>query len=500
MDNKNTKLALINIISNVILQAVNILTWFIIPKLILDYFGSEINGLVSSITQFISYISLVDGGISGVVIASLYKPLVNNDVDKISSIVKTSDKFFKKIGFVFVLYALLLAIIYPLVFTTSYSFIYVSSLVIILSLSMFIQYMFSLSLKNLLIADKRGYIVSLSQSVILILTIVLSYISLIIFPSIHLLKLLSGALFIIQPLIFSVFIKKHYNLNNNVNIDNTLIKERWNGFAVNIAAFIHNCTDIVVLTIFTNLATVSIYSVYTIVTNGLRSIINAISSAIGPIVGHAYAKGNTKELMEKIDVYEYIILIFVFFSFSIAALLITPFVMIYTKGIIDANYYQPVFGVLIVIAEALYLLKFPHLNLAYSANKYRELTIPSILEACINIIISIILVLRYGLIGVTIGTILAMLYRMIYQIYFSTKLISNWKQFSYYKKILSFILPVGIGFYICMYLFPITSFDLLSWLISAIEYGLIFGVLLLINSLIFFRKELKFIIKYLFSR
>ena len=137
---KKNRVTLLNIISNIILQITNIITWFIIPKMILAYFGSNVNGLVSSITQFLSYISLVEGGISGVVMASLYKPLVNNDTDKLSSVIRTSDKFYKRIGFIFVIYSILLGIIYPVIFKTGFSYLYVFSLVIILAVNLFIQY------------------------------------------------------------------------------------------------------------------------------------------------------------------------------------------------------------------------------------------------------------------------------------------------------------------------------------------------------------------------
>ena len=76
-----------------------------------------------------------------------------------------------------------------------------------------------------------------------------------------------------------------------------------------------------------------------------------------------------------------------------------------------------------MVSEAIYLIKFPHLNLSYSANKFKELTIPAFLEAGINIIVSLVFVSKLGLIGVAIGTICGMIYRLIYQVYFSSKLI-----------------------------------------------------------------------------
>lgn len=499
MDNKK-KVTLINIISNIVLQIANIFSWFIIPKIILSYFGSDVNGLVSSITQFLSYITLIEGGITGVVMANLYKPLVNNDTEKISAIVKTSKQFYRKIGFIFVVYCIALAIIYPIIFNTGFDYFYVFSLVIVLSINLLIQYMYSLAFKNLLNADKKGYVVSFVQTLILVLGIMLSYVSVIIYPSIHILKLITGLLFILQPIVYNKYIKKHYDISYDVKEDKNLLEERWNGFAINIAAFIHNCTDIAILTIFTDLATVSIYSVYSIVTSGLISIFNAVSNAIVPTIGHAYANGNIEELNKKMDLYEFITFNSVFYMFTIAGLLITPFVMIYTSGIKDADYNQFIFGILLVLAEALYLIKFPHLNLAYSANKFKNLTIPAFIEAGINIIVSLILVNKLGLIGVAIGTICAMAYRMVYQVYFSTKLINTRPQKIFYKKLFIYTIFTLIGIAICYFIIPLTEFKIISWIKNAILYTVLFGIVYFIADKIFFKKELKYLKEYLLKK
>ena len=499
MKKLKNRITLLNIISNLFLQFISIISWFIIPKIILSNFGSEVNGLVSSITQFLSYISLVDGGISGVVVASLYKPLIDNDNKKISSIISTAESFYKKICFAFIIYTIILSIVYPIIFKVNFSYLYVASLVLVLSISMIVQYLYAFTLRNLLTADKKGFVVSLTQSLILILTIVFSYISVKIYPSIHILKFISGILFIFQPIAYYLYIKKHYNINKREKKDNRLLRQRWNGFAINIASFIHNSVDISLLTIFTNMATVSIYGVYSIVTKGLKSIVNAISGAINPTIGKAYASKNFNNLNKKMDVYEYLILLIVFFMFTLASLLITPFVMIYTKNIADANYNQPLFGILLVISEALYLIKYPHLNLAYSANKFKELTVPAFLEAIINIVVSLILINKYGLIGVAAGTICGMLYRLIYHVYFTKKLIDR-HQLIFYKKIFIFICATVFGLVICYLFIPITKFNIKSLVISSLEYSLLFGTIYFITSVIFFKNELLFFKKYIFRK
>ena len=95
MKNKAT---LLNMISGMVLQFFTLVSGFILPKIILTCFGSEVNGLVSSLNQFLSYITLVEGGITGVIIANLYKPIVEQDNNKISSVLVTADRFYKKIG------------------------------------------------------------------------------------------------------------------------------------------------------------------------------------------------------------------------------------------------------------------------------------------------------------------------------------------------------------------------------------------------------------------
>ena len=64
-----------NMIAALCLQFVTILSGFIIPRQVLVTFGSNVNGLVNSITQFLNYISLIEGGIGSVLMTALYSPL-----------------------------------------------------------------------------------------------------------------------------------------------------------------------------------------------------------------------------------------------------------------------------------------------------------------------------------------------------------------------------------------------------------------------------------------
>ena len=493
---KKSKVTFTNTLSSLILQILTLINGFIIPRLILSYFGSEVNGLVSSLTKFLSYIALIEGGITGVIMANLYKPLTDKDNKKLSSLIKTTKNFYKKISYIFFGYTILLAAIYPIVFKTKFSYSYVFWLTIILSITTFTQYCFSLTVKTLLNADKKVYIVSITQSIILVLNIILSFVAIKIYPSVHFLKLLSAIVFFTQPIVFNSYVNKHYDIDKNAKEDKELLKSRWDGFSINIAAFIHTNTDILLLSFFTNMTTVSIYSVYALVGSGLRTILNFLSNGIKPTIGQLYVKGNMSELGKKLDVYEYLIFFFVFLMFSVACLLLCPFVMIYTKGVTDANYYQPFFGIILMISEAIYLIKYAHLDLAYSANKFKEIKVPCYIEAGINIVVSLILIKPFGLIGIAIGTLIAMIYRMIFHVWYTNRELIKRPQLLFYKKILNFGLFTIVGVLMCIFLIPDVKYSISSWLIHAVIYIFIFGVLYLINSLLFYKNELKEIKKY----
>ena len=170
---------------------------------------------------------------------------------------------------------------------------------------------------------------------------------------------------------------------------------------------------------------------------------------------------------------------------------------LYTKNITDANYYQPLFGVLLLISEALYLVKFPHLHLAYSANKFKEITIPAYVEAFLNIIISVLLVRKLGLVGVAIGTIAGMTYRMVFHVYYTSKIIPGRKQIIFYKKFFLFSVTAILGYFVCHRFVPLAEVTVGNWILYAVIYSLILGVLYGGISLIFFKKELKFFLRYL---
>ena len=497
---KKPPVGLLNTFSSILLQIVTIINGFIIPRLILSAFGSETNGLVSSLNQFLNYVSLLEGGFNSVIMSKLYKPIAKGDEETVSSIVRTSTHFFRHISYILIGYAVILAFVYPALSNSSFDYGFIASLTMILAIKLFSQFCFSFSYKNLLNASRHGYIVHFSQIVLIILDAISAILIVKFFPSIHLLKFASALIFVSQPIIYRHYVNKYFKLDKKAKLDNKLIASRWDGLSINVAYFIHSNTDVTLLTIFTRLETVSVYGVYGLVTSGLRNLVTSMANGIAPSLGNLYAIGDKENLNKKFDLFEFITFLITFTLFTIGGLLITPFVMIYTHNITDVNYYEPLFGVLFLLGEAVYVIRSPYVRLAYAAGKFKDMTKEAFIEAGLNICISIILVQKIGLVGVAIGTLIAMTYRTIFQIWYLRDHLLNRPFMRFVNRFLAFAIPTVLGILLCVFVFPVTEYTIKNWLIHAAIYCGIFAVIYAAVSYLFFRKDLHTLKAYIKHR
>lgn len=481
-----------NIIASLALQIFTLINGLIVPKLILSFFGSDVNGLVSSITQFLNYITLLEGGIGAVVMAALYKPLAENDSEKVGAVIRAAKNFFKSIALIYVVYAVFLAIIGPLVIWKSFEWKYVALLVVVIAINSFVQYYFSICYKILLNADRKGYVVYLTQIVFLIVNLLLAIIVIRMYPSIHILKLANAIAFCIQPLVFSIFVKKHYRIDEKCEPDKAALSQRWDGFGQNIAYVVHMNTDVTVLTLLSSLSNVSIYSVYNLVAVGLKNIVVAVSSAILPSLGRVLVKEDIDETNKAFDTYELVIGLVTTFLYSCGAMLINKFVSIYTMNITDANYSQPVFGLLLIIAMAFGSIREPYINVANAAGHFRRIAKYAYIEAIINIAVSVVLVWKLGLIGVAIGTLIASMYRYIAQILYLRNNVLNRPIIKSIKSCCCCILTFSVNYYLLSLLFEKMQPQTYgAWFIEAILTAIAVGLVTLVVSMLFHFKEMK---------
>ena len=159
--NRTQKFAL-NSVTAMIGQVIVLVSGMITPRLMISTYGSEINGLVSSLNQFISYVTLVEAGIGGAAIFSLYKPLAKEDHQQISSVVVAARNSYRQAGYIFSAGIFSLAVIYGLLSQSeTLSFWTISILALLLGLNGCTDFFFVAGYRVLLNADQCHYVISI---------------------------------------------------------------------------------------------------------------------------------------------------------------------------------------------------------------------------------------------------------------------------------------------------------------------------------------------------
>jgi len=492
-----SKKAIKNVLSSLIVQIATLICGFITPVLFIKEYGSEVNGLISSITQFLAYISLLDAGFGPVLKSVLYKPIAKKNKNEIEGLLKTSQKFFRRITYIFVGYIIILAIVYPLIVIEKFDFIFTFSLILIISISTFFEYFFGITYKLFLQADQKTYITSNIQLIFLIINTVLVVLLIKLNFSIHLVKLVSSLIFVLRPLVQSIYVNKKYNFNIKESSE-VKIKQKWVGLSQHIAAIIHGNTDVVVLTLFgNNIALVSVYSVYYMVVNGIKRIIQSFTGGIDSSFGDMYAKEEYDTLNKSFNIYELIFHTITTICFTCCMVLIVPFVSVYIKEVSDINYIRPLFATILVLSEFVHSIRLPYSSLTLAVGHFKETMKGAWVETILNISLSIILVIKFGLIGVAIGTLVAMLVRTSEFIYHTNKYVLKRSILISIKKVILIVIET-ILIVLCSNLLPefsITSY--LSWFIYAVIVFMFASFITITLNYLFYKKDFHDLIKVL---
>lgn len=481
------KLFAYNTITALVKQIVTIICGFILPKYILSYYGSNVNGLITSITQFLGFISFLELGIGPVIQSNLYKPLANKDYDEISKIVVSTERFFHRIAMIFLMYIAVLLAVFPTVINQAYDWWYTGSLIVIIAISTFAQYYFGITYQLFLNADQRSYIQTTMQIVTILLNTVVSVVLMRGGFSVQAVKLSTAVIYLLRPIGQTMYVHTHYKIDKKIQFTGEPIKQKWSGFAQHLAAVVVSNTDVTVLTILSTMKNVSIYSVYYNVVYGINSIVMNMVGGLESLWGNMLARNEKKRLMETFEEVECIIHAGCTFLFTVTGILIIPFIKIYTADISDANYIVPVFGTLLTAAYGIQCLRIPYFRIIKAAGHYRQTQNGALVEMILNVIISILLVSQFGLNGVAAGTLIAMLYHTVYFAWYLRKNILYRKFWYFIKHIVVDLFSAFVCAGICSH-FNLEASSYISWIIIAVKVGMLCSVICLIVNFVFYSK------------
>ncbi|WP_066067717.1 lipopolysaccharide biosynthesis protein [Neobacillus soli] len=474
-----------NISISVFSQLIIVLLGFISRKVFLDSLGVHFLGVNGLLESVLSILGLVESGIGTSIVYHLYKPLAENNRPKIIALIKLYKKAYAVIAIiVFVLSIILYPFLVKLL-KDSGSISYIT-IVYFIFVAKNMTYYLNAHKVALINADQKGYVLIKVNFGFQVITTIAKIIVLINTGNFLLYLIIELTLYIIQNVVYGRIVEKRYSYIKTKETFNTEKGEKENIIKNVKALFFHNIgtyivfgTDNILISSFIGITTVGIYSNYSMIIGQLGFLVSPLLSGIGASVGNLIAIESKRKMYEVFK----ITYLMNFWIFSLCVIflynLLEPFINWWLgKGyILDSLTFLVLLVNFYITGLRSAILIFKAKGGIFVQDKYIPLV-----EATINLVLSLILVNYLGLAGIFIGTTVSTLTtvfwnapRLVY------KHIFNIPVWSYYFKYIMFttltIITCVITKYICNFLVEGNG------LLSLIEKGII---CLLIPNIVYF--------------
>lgn len=482
----------LNVLTTLMKQVFATICGIILPRVLIGAFGSVVYGATTSIAQFLSYISLLEGGIGRVARGALYGPLARNDWEQVSRIHQAIRRFFLRIAAIFLVYTLVIAFFYhDIAQITAFERPFTFGLVVAISLSTMANYLGGIADLTLMNADQKQYLTNIVMTITNVMNMVLVVVLVWLDANILIVKLASALIFVTRRVFYTTYVKRHYRLPK-VEVNGYELEQKWTGMGQHIAFFLHTNTDIILLTVFADLKLVAVYSVYYLVVRSIWDISSAFAGGMEASFGELIAKKKTGALHHVYGKYSILLTLVAIVLFGCTGALIIPFVRLYMAGVTDANYIQPLFALLLLLAEAMNCLSLPYTTLPISANQLKATRWGSYGEAIVNIGLSLILIHWDPLLGVAVGTLSATAFKALYYMIYTARNILNcgiWKVLGRFAGAVAVILLISCGGMILLW--NVTMANFFVWALWAAAVFAAVVVIALLYGLLAWPRELK---------
>lgn len=495
MNTEKNRRILYNIFSNVLYRTVIIAMGFIVPRLFLTSFGSEVNGLVSTVKQLLSYLVLLEAGLGLATQQALYKPVVENDRNRINGILSASRIFYNRTGSIYIVVILCFAIFYSYIVDVNLSSTIVFGIFILCAIPNAMNFFIKQKYSILLNVEGKNYIYTNLDIFLELITNFTKIAALMLTDNLLVIHLTYCISPVVQSAFTLLYIHKNYRwLNLKVKPNMAAISQKTAVLIHQISGTIFNNVDIILLSIICDFKTVSVYTVYMMFFSQIDSLISMISTSIRFRLGQLF-----HEDMEKFihfhDLFEICYMTLIFGGYTFTAMFLLPVISLYTADINDADYIKGSLVILFVLINLLANGKWPSNQVIEFAGEFESTKYHAVIEMGINIVVSVFAIMKWGIYGGLVGTILALLFRSNAMIYVANrKILKRGMGQTYRRWGVNFLIFIAF-----LVMFGTSRFmvdTLQAFLLHALWYGILIMAVYILVNFIFERNTIRWVLRY----
>lgn len=411
MGGSRLRKSLLNARVNVIFYFLSLFFAFFSRRIFLDCLGAEFIGLTGILGNILGYLNLAELGIGAAVSFFLFKPLSRGDREEISEVVSLFGYLYRRVGLFILAAGVVVSLFFPLMFSgeelpTGIVYFAFFSFMGSALISYFINYR-----QILLTADQKNYIVAIYfQSAGLLKTalqIFLAYN----YKNLYAWVAVEFVFSVISCVVLNRKINAEYPwLRTDVSAGKALLRKypaiianTRNVFVHKIKDFLLTKSDEIMVFAFVSLKMVAYYGNYTMVINKVLLLFKAAMDGVGPGVGNLVAEGNIRNTMkvfwELSAIRHFIAGLVVFAVF----MLIEPFIALWLgpQYVLDRT-------ILVLLMVYQYIAQSRDVvdTFIYAHGLYAD-TWSAWLELALNLSVTIVCGIMYGIVGILLGKIVS---------------------------------------------------------------------------------------------
>ena len=468
--------------ANLFLQIVVFISGIILPRFILQAYGSSINGMITSVNQFLTYLGLAEAGVATASVVALYTPLALGRKDEVNSILSAARKFYNRSGVLFLSLTAVLVFIYPFFISGQLDNSLVRWMIVVLAGSTLVDYFFLGKYRVLLMANQEGYVVALIQSAGTVANMVVSIGLIYAGASVLAVKAVATGVYVLRLFLVKAYAKKKYpDLDFHAQPAEGALKQKNAALFHQVVTIIVNNTDTTILTICLgsrSLLEVSVYGIYMLVVNAVNQLLTSFSNGLTAGFGEVIARREEETLKKSYSDYEYMFFLIFFVVVACMGVLLIPFISVYTIDMKDVQYVRPVIAVLFTLLVFLQNVRIPGITIICAAGHYKETRYQAGLEAAINIVVSLALVWSMGMTGVLLGTVCSYGYRSFEIILYTNRHLIPGTAKTAFSRIIRNLVVTAVLIAAGIWLIPQNMTSFINWFIYAVAAGVVSVVLI----------------------
>lgn len=385
---------------------------FILRTVFINYLGDTLNGINDLYTGILSVLSLAELGVGTALNYSLYGPVARKDYEKIKSYMQLYKKAYRVIGLVIAVIGLAISPFLPYLVKqpqgvsvrdlTLYYFIFLFNTVS----TYFVAYKYSLAY-----AEQKNYIQTNTITITKMITVTLQIAVIVTTRNFYLYLLTAAAVELIQKIFISWYLNRLYPYLKDKNIQRLSKEETGEVVTKTKALVFHKVgdvarlqTDSMIISAFINVTLVGFVGNYNMILNSVANFVNIIFNSVLSSFGNLIATESKEKQYSVFKVYRFFACWIYGFSAVGFFLLLTPFIVIWQgpEKVLAAGAVACILIDYYFKGDRIVLSNFKTAAGVFEQDKYLAL-----IQGVVNLILSIVLVQKIGLVGIYIGTIVS---------------------------------------------------------------------------------------------